>query len=301
MGAIATIVFFVFLLIAGMIGIIAGIIGLIIGCKRRKNGTPIPKVLIVVFAVVLSIGILITLIPVGFFSFIVIVNSMPPDGFVETEVVIEENGYQDTRFTADGVVYEVLDFQVYDTEAIFNPIFTYKTDGFLNGSQCGNYYAINNNQGFNLVSDKFGLLFCPVEERENVIAYYTDIANLDGYYDVWEGRKFKLSDDEKEVIQYFLELDISSLHQEQIVLEDAEEFEIKFVCKENLIHVESHWFLIFNDELYYVYDSDFAEDGGLQYTLIKLPNVVSEPLLMWRALFVSHETFIYTSNGLRIE
>lgn len=279
MGAIAAIIFFVFLLIVGTIGLVAGAIGLIISRKKRKKGKPISKVLTVVFAIVLSISIPITLIPVGFFSFIVIVNTMPPDGFVETEVVIDENGYQDTRFTADGVVYEVLDFQVYDNNAISNPIFTYKTVGFLNGSQCGNYYAINNNQDFNLVSDEFGLLFCPVEEREHVITYYTDIANLDGYYDDWEGREFKLSDDEKEAIQYFGDLDISSLHQEQIVLEDAEEFEIKLVCKENLIYVESHWFLIFNDELYYVYDSDFAEDDGLQYTLIKLPDAVSEPLL----------------------
>ena len=279
MGAIAAIVFFGFLLIAGTIGIIAGIVGLIIGCKKRKNGNPSPKVLTAVFAVVLSISIIITLIPVGFFSFIVIVNEMPPDGFVETEIVIEENGYQDTRFTADGVIYEVLDFQVYDTDAISNPIFTYKTDGFLNGSQCGNDYVINNNQGFNLVSDEFGLLFCPIEERESVIAYYTDIANLDGYYDNWEGQELKLSGDKKEAIRYFLNLDISSLHQEQIILEDAEEFEIKLVCKENLIYVESHWFLILNDVLYYVYDSDFAEDDGLQYTLIKLPDAVSEPLL----------------------
>lgn len=279
MGALFAIIFFLVLLAIGTFGIIAGIVGLIISRKRKMAGKPISRVLTVVFAIVLSISISITLIPVGFFSFIVIVNTMPPDGFLETEIVIDENGYQDTRFTADGVVYEVLDFQVYNNNAISNPIFTYKTAGFLNGSQCGNYYAIDNNQNFNLVSDEFGLLFCPVEERECVITYYTDIANLDGYYDDLEGQEFKLSDDGKEAIQYLGNLDISSLHQEQIVLEDAEEFEIKLVCKENLIYVESHWFLIFNDELYYVYDSDFAEDDGLQYTLIKLPDAVSEPLL----------------------
>lgn len=244
MGAIAAIVFFVFLLIVGTIELVVGAIGLIISRKKRKKGSPIPKALTIVFAVLLSIGILITFITVGFFSFIVIVNIMPLDGFVETEVVIDENGYQDTRFTADGVVYEVLDFQVYDTDAISNPIFTYKTAGFLNGSQCGNYYAINNNQDFNLVSDEFGLLFCPVEERERVITYYTDIANLDGYYDDWNESEFKLSDKETESVRDFLEIDIDLLQQEQIVLEDAEEFEIKFVCKENLIYVESHWFLV---------------------------------------------------------
>ena len=207
------------------------------------------------------------------------VNSTPPDGFVETEIVIEENGYQDTRFTADGVVYEVLDFEVYDTDAISNPVFSYKTDGFLNRSQCGNYYAIDNNQGFNLVIDEFGLLFCPVEERETVITYYMDIANLDGYYVDWNEREFKLSYQETESVRDFLEMDIDLLYQEQIVLDGAEEFEIKLICNEGLVYVESHCFLMLNDVLYYVYDSDFAEDDGLKYTLIKLPNSVSEPLL----------------------
>ena len=109
MGALFAIVFFLILLAIGIIGIVAGIIGLIIGGKRRKAGKTFSPVLSVIFSVILSIGFMITLIPVGFFSFIVIVNSVPPDGFVETEIVIEENGYQDTRFTAAGIVYEVLD------------------------------------------------------------------------------------------------------------------------------------------------------------------------------------------------
>lgn len=279
MGALFAIIFLLILLMIGTFGILAGIVGLIIGRKRRMAKKPLSKALTAVFAVILSIGVTITLIPVGFFTFIVMVNSTPPDGFVETEIVIEENGYQDTRFTADGVVYEVLDFEVYDTDAISNPVFSYKTDGFLNRSQCGNYYAIDNNQGFNLVSDEFGLLFCPVEERENVITYYMDIANLDGYYVDWNEREFKLSYKETELVRDFLEMDIDLLYQEQIVLDGAEEFEIKLICNEGLVYVESHWFLILNDVLYYVYDSDFAEDDGLKYTLIKLPDSVSEPLL----------------------
>ena len=279
MGALFAVIFLLILLMIGTFGILAGIVGLIIGRKRRMVKNPLSKALTAVFAVILSIGVTITLIPVGFFTFIVMVNSTPPDGFVETEIVIEENGYQDTRFTADGVVYEVLDFEVYDTDAISNPVFSYKTDGFLNRSQCGNYYAIDNNQGFNLVSDEFGLLFCPVEERETVITYYMNIANLEGYYDDWNEREFKLSYQETESVRDFLEMDIDLLYQEQIVLDGAEEFEIKLICNEGLVYVESHWFLILNDVLYYVYDSDFAEDDGLKYTLIKLPNSVSEPLL----------------------
>ena len=81
---------------------------------------------------------------------------MPPSDFVETDIVIEENGYQDARFTADGVVYEVLDFEANDDAYIENPIFTYKTEGFLNRSQCGNYYKVENPQGFNIVADYYG-------------------------------------------------------------------------------------------------------------------------------------------------
>lgn len=137
MGAIFAVLFFLTVLIIGIIAIAAGIIGLIVVGKKGKSGKSALKVLTAVFAVVLSFGITITLIPAGFFSFIVTANSTPLKGFVKTDIVIEENGYQDTRFTADGVIYEVLDFEVYDIDAISNPVFTYKTAGFLNGSQCG--------------------------------------------------------------------------------------------------------------------------------------------------------------------
>lgn len=279
MGVIFAIIFFLSLLVIGIIGIIAGIIGLIIGIKRKKAGKPLAKVLIVIFAIVLSIGIVTALIPVGFFTFIVIINSAPPDNFVKTDIVIEEDGYQDTRFTADGVVYEVLDFYVNNTDAISNPIFTYKTAGFLNGSQCGNYYAIDNSQGFHLVSDNFGLLFSPIDEKELVIEHYTDLANLCGYYDNWNGYERKFSDDENQVIQDFLIIDIPSLHQEKIILENAEDFEIKLVCKEELVYVESYWFLVLNNKLYYVYDTDFADDSGIEYTLIELPTEIAHALL----------------------
>lgn len=53
----------------------------------------------VLSAIALGMSVLIISVPVGFFSFIVYVNSVPPESFVETEIVIEEDGYQNTRFT----------------------------------------------------------------------------------------------------------------------------------------------------------------------------------------------------------
>ena len=279
MGIIFTVIFSIASLTIGLVGIVAGIIGIIIAKKRRKANKPFSKPLTVLSSVALSIGAFIALIPVGFFSFIVIVNSVPPEGFVETEIVIEENGYQDTRFTADGTVYEALELELYNIDAIGAPIFSYKTSGFLNGSQCGNYYAVENSQGFHLVTDDMGTLFCPTDEKESVIKYYSDISNLCGYYDDWDEREHKLSDEENKAIQAILEADLSSNPKETVILNDAEIFEIKLVCKEGVIHASGHWFLVLNDTLYYVHDSVKTEDDTLKYTVIKLPSDIAEPLL----------------------
>ena len=75
----------------GIIGVGVGFIGLMIGRKRKKEGKLFSKGLTIVIAIVLSISIVVAVIPIGFFPFVVIVNSLPPEGFVETEI-IHKNG-----------------------------------------------------------------------------------------------------------------------------------------------------------------------------------------------------------------
>ena len=278
MGTLFTIAFFLILLGVGLITLIVSIVGLVIGKKRRKAQKPFSAILTAVFTVILFLGVALTTLPVGFFSFIAIVNSIPPEGFVETEIVIEENGYQDTKFTADGVVYEVLDFVLCDNEDASTPIFTYKTSGFLNGSQCGNYYAIENSQDFRLVSDEHGLLFAPTEEKERVIAYYMNTENLCVYYDDWNEREFKLSEEEATMVCDFLKLDMSLLKQERVTLTETEEFNIKLVCKEDLVFVNSYWFLSLNGTIYYVRGSDYANDDRIEYILIELPPELADTM-----------------------
>lgn len=278
MGTLFAIAFFLILLGVGLITLIISIVGLVIGKKRRKAQKPFSAILTAVFTVILFLGVALTTLPVGFFSFIAIVNSIPPEGFVETEIVIEENGYQDTKFTADGVVYEVLDFVLCDNEYASTPIFTYKTSGFLNGSQCGNYYAIENSQNFRLVSDEHGLLFAPTEEKERVIAYYTNMENLCVYYDNWNEREFKLSEEEATMVCDFLKLDMSLLKQERVALTETEEFNIKLVCKEDLVFVNSYWFLSLNGTIYYVRSSDYANDDRIEYMLIELPPELADTM-----------------------
>lgn len=279
MGAIFASVFFMILLAIGLVGIVAGTVGLVIRGQRRKAGKTFPTALTAACAVVLSIGIVTAMISTGFVSFIVIVNSTPPEGFVETEIVIEEDGYQDTRFTADGVVYEVLDLEVHDASAISTPIFTYKTKGFLNRSQCGNYYAIENSQGFRLVSNQWGTLFAPTEEKERILAYYTNVENLCAYYDDWNGREFKLSDGDTKALYKFVEEDLRALPKTQLISEDEETFQIKLVCKEGKVRMAWHCFLHVNGEVYYVSETDFIEGEGFQYTVLALPDEVAEALL----------------------
>ena len=278
MGVVFPILFFILLLAAGLELIAAGIVGLVIRRQRRKNGKLFPGILTVVSSVLLFLGIVTVSVSVYFISFIVIVNVTPPEDFVETDIVIEENGYQGTRFTADGVVYEVLDLYVCEEEPLSTPIFTYKYKGFFNASQNGNYYQIENEPGFHLVSDSFGQLFAPVEERKQILAYYAEWAKLEGYYDDWEERTFKIFSDEKQVVQNFLNMDIDSLLQQKIAVKDAQEFSIEIICKEGIVVVGSHQFVSFNHRVYYLQETRYLENA-VEYTLTELPAETEAVLL----------------------
>ena len=279
MGAIAGIIFFVFLLIVGIIGILSGIIGLIV-CRKRKNvDSSFGKILTAVFTVILCISIGITLLPVGFFSFIILVNTLPPDGFVETDIIIEEDGYQDTRFTANGVVYEVTEYYVSDTEIELVPIFTYKTKGFMNGSQCGNYYEFETNEDFDLVCNEFRTIFCPVDKMSEFLKYYSDIENLTAYYDDLEGKRKELNEAEYDAVYGFLKNDLNTLEEQTMAVSNSETFTIELTGKDGVICTETHWFIIISDKVYYEKNSFYNENYRIEYTLIPLPKKLSDTLI----------------------
>ena len=112
MGAVFGVLFFIWLLIVGLSGIELSIAGIIVSSIFSKKGKRFANPLKVASIVLLTIYALITLIPTGYFSFIFVANTMPPEDYVETKITVEENGYQDERFTADGKVYEVIDLYV---------------------------------------------------------------------------------------------------------------------------------------------------------------------------------------------
>lgn len=271
MGAIFGVIFFIWLLIVGLSGIELSIAGIIVSSIFSKKGKRFAKPLKVVSIILLTFCALITLIPTGYFSFIFVANTMPPEDYVETEITIEENGYQDERFTADGKVYEVIDLYVNNEDYLDNPIYSYKTSGLLNGSQCGNYYAVENTNNFDLVCDWFGLLFAPIDEKQEVLDYYLSIENQDYYYyDYSKEESILIDENFTKSLNEFLSKDLSNEDAITSSLEDIDSYDIDVISSDKLIYVTSYYFVYLNDSMYYIYESTFIEDVGFEHTLILL-------------------------------
>lgn len=180
-GVFAFVVLMTILLFTGIGGIAAGIVGIILFNHARKKGKKFGKPLIAVSAVVLAWSVLITALPIGYGVFLYVMNSDVHDEYVETEIVIEENGYQGERFTADGVVYERLEIggmYPIGEEYFENPIFSYKEERVEDGVLWGNYYELKNDYGFNIVVGNYDEIFCPVDEKEEIIEFFSDENNF---------------------------------------------------------------------------------------------------------------------------
>lgn len=283
MGVIAGILFFFCLFFFGLAAVVAGIVGLILFGKKRK------KPFIILSAVALALGVAVSSVPVGFFSFIIEVNMTPPEDFVETEIVIEENGYQSERFTADGVVYEVLEDFSLNLEEEPEAIFSYKEEGIMNRSQWGNYYRWENEPGFHLVCDGTwgGSVFCPVEEREQVLAYYMDERNWYWQCTIWpsddtkDAEEISITGDAAQIINV-LHKKVATPEEEQHLYvsyeEDAQCLEFSAYNREGDLFLASEELLYYQEALYIVFHS-LPYTGGTSYTVIEVPVADANVLL----------------------
>lgn len=96
MGIIFFIIFMLVLVGIGLSAVIGGIVGLLLLRKRKLRG----KVAItVILSLILAFGVLMMAVPVGYVSFLVFVNSTTSEDYVETDIVIEKEGYQDVTFS----------------------------------------------------------------------------------------------------------------------------------------------------------------------------------------------------------
>lgn len=275
---------FVFLL--GNLGIICGIVGLSVRGSRRRNGLAFSDGLTAFFIVILVVGIVIASIPVGIYGMAYLSDMFPPADFVETAVVVEEYEYvydeevehEILRITADGVVYEEISLMLCDDEMEFEPIFSYMPEGVFNRSQWCNFYAIPNEQEFSLITDGWGTLLCPVEEKEAVFSYYENLKNQWGYFCSDGEYSQELTSAQWNDLKAFLNSDWNLFKDSD--LGDIDCFWIETSCKEHVVYVGCYEFMKMGDTVYFVYESEYnPENDRWEYTLAKVPNKIAKWML----------------------
>ncbi len=280
MGVVFAVAFFIGLLIFGFVPLILGVVGLIIGAVRKKNGKNTPKAIKPLSIVAIVIGVLIMAIPVAFFGEVFIRNATLREGVTITDIVIEERGYQDERFTADGVVYVVCDnlnTNSYVSKA--NAVFTYKySDSILDRSQIGNYYSVENPYGFDLVCDDMGQLFCPESQYSAVIEHFN---NIEGYR--WEVYDTPFSEEASKMLDVFMEDPAVKGTVITIDYDDAESVIINKMSPDGLITIYDEYLycaLIYEGKVYYIRDEEFSiDDEEVTYTIVPMPPVIAEEIL----------------------
>lgn len=294
MNTVTKIILFAALAALGIAGVTCGLIGRKAATDKQKQshkrkskkspaGQTAPRA--TVFAVLAAVSGIVTLISGGYCGYIVYIHAVPDADYVKTDIVIAENGYQDERFTADGVVYEVLPLPANDLvcEQLATPIFTYKTEGFLNGYLTGNYYSIENSKGFTLVWNGVDNLFAPAEERDAILSYYFGEAMEWNYYDYanadWDAdpQGVALSEEAAGAMQAYLTLDTDSLATETVIPEAYETIAIEADSSDGIVAYD-FWFVVMEGKVYVQLGSATTEDQREELTLAPLPDEISAPL-----------------------
>ncbi len=170
---------FLILFFAGIGTVIEGIAGLIIFRILRKKGKRFATPLIIISAVILAIGILTTLLAVGVAA--AGISGGAEDG--ESQILIDEETYQPHSFTADGIVYELIPYTENYSGEDQTPLFTYYGEGLFGKMFKGNYYALENPHGYNMVCDDYGNIFVPQDEKRLILEFYNKARDEAIYFD----------------------------------------------------------------------------------------------------------------------
>ena len=193
---------------------------------------------------------------------------MPPEDFVETDIVIEENGYQSELFTADGTVYVALSLEGdYDYISEHSrPVFSYKTLGFINNAWCGNYYQVDNDHGFTLICDDMSNLFCPENEKDMIEAFYSDKEKQSHFCD---GEKIPEHLDAKlhEALNYDGNTTV-------IPREGLTEITIERRSDDGIVFFDFHFLICYDGSFYLIHTSSYDTVEGSE-----LPRDVSDEIL----------------------
>lgn len=284
MGVVFFVVFLLLLLGFGAIFSVVSLVFLILLTRKKRAGMKHRKLLITVCSVILGISLIVTAVPIGCFAFTIFVNVLPPHDYVDTGIVIAEDGYQSERFTANGTVYEALDMSTCHSN-VGEAVFSYKKSGFLNGSQCGNYYRVENPHGFDLVCDRYDNLYCPAENAQKIKAYY-DSGSTNWYMDADRdstgtsySENTRVDDELAGMLDYYYE---SPLHRQPVIYDRIEESVAVYLYCSSSDNVVLHdiEYLEYSDGRMYVSESTFTTDDGRFMTKVTvLPEELEQKLL----------------------
>lgn len=294
MNLLISIIILTVLTLAGIAGVIGGLIGRKAvlqkqaqGQKRKsKKGSSAQTAPGASRFTVLAIGSGLLALIFGIWGgYLFLTHALPRSGYVKTDIVIEEAGYQNERFTANGVVYEALPLNVNEKvcSTLADAVFTYKTPGLLNGYLTGNYYRIENSEGFDLIWNGLDVLFAPVEEKDKILSYYNGEAMEWKYFDYasveWdeEPQGVALSEEASAAMQAYLKLDKASLPTEKVIPETYTTIAIESYSKDGIVSFDL-WFVVWEGKVYLQLDSATTNDQREELTLAALPDEISAPL-----------------------
>ncbi len=169
-------------------------------------------------------------------------------------------------------------YEVCDTLA--EPVFSYQTAGFLNGSQCGNYYRLENDRDFDLIWDSGSLLFSPEDQAEDILAYYTEECGSKWYfYDYEDCTLCRLSAEAEQAMNELSAYDLDSMPQTELVSDTLSEIYIVEWSSDGIVWRQSFDLIFEKNAAYLVYTSVYDENGMGTYTVVRLPIEIERPLL----------------------
>lgn len=280
MGAVFFVGFMINLLIIGLPLLILGILGIILFPRTAKKGESFGVPFTVISVLVTIVSLVMVMIPIGVFGFFIHMNSMPPDGYVDTGIMIEENGYQDTRFTADGVVYVDLGFDLHYSAEDGEAVFSYREEGFMKGTSYGNYYRLENQNNFDLVSGDRGGVFCPEEDREEILSYYTDEDESVWFYenDVTMNPR-PVTNERMLAMQKLAQFDTEGLTVEDIKVEDYRWATVMEFSSDRLLIKKIYPLIVSEDVVYLQILQDDTDSFDNILKGIPLPKEIGEGLI----------------------
>ena len=159
----------------------AGIAGTVLSGELCRAGVSKGKPLFAIAVVVALFGAAIILCITVFSGYALYDMTVPPEDYVECDIVINEEGHQSIRFTADGEIYRATHLKPINGTEGLKAIFSYKSVDLFSEDDFGNYYKIENDEGLFLVTDG-ETVFCNEKDLMSLGAYLAYAGSYDYYY-----------------------------------------------------------------------------------------------------------------------